>query len=203
MKTWRVLHFIWKTNTFPFWIFFHARCWFSALLILHHTSSLTSRRNMKSPKHKYEIFSNSGQFSCLRPAMPVIALSAPSFTKWGELPQIRCFTESTAWFSSIRFFPKNRKTTGEQIQWWIRDHKCWRVIPASGLDSGNGFLSKDGIQQQIQGHRRTDPDIGQNLGIQFRVCRFFGRLICLIPTFYCRQLYVFYYLLQNILRTVL
>ena len=124
--------------------------------------------NLQNTNMKF--FSNSGQFSCLRPAMPVIGLSAPSFTKWGglrqQLPQIPCFTESTAWFSSIRFFPKNRKTTGEQIQWWIRDHKCWRVISAR-LDSGNGFLSKDGIQQQIQGHRRTDPDIGQNLRFQF------------------------------------
>ena len=103
---------------------------------------------------KYEIsntnmkfFSNSGQFSRLHPASHR-PLCSVFHQMRQQLPQIRCFTKSTAWFSS-RFFPKNRKTTAEQIKWWIRDHKCWRVIPT--LDSGNGFLPKDGISTPDSG----------------------------------------------------
>ena len=153
-----------KTNTFSFW-------WFSALLLLHHTSSLTSPRSISPPTQIWNFLK-----------FWAIFLSAPCQSSPTLLRRLsptieasnHCFTESTAWFSS-RFFPKNRKTTAEQIQWWIRDHKCWRVIPA--LDTlGADFFPRMG-QQQIQGHRGTDPDpdtdIRQNIGCKFTDWRLF------------------------------
>ena len=70
-KTLKVTTFHPGNKHFPFLVSSYARCWFYALLILHHTSSLTSPRNMKPPTQTWN-------FSQILGNLPVYALPCQS-----------------------------------------------------------------------------------------------------------------------------
>ena len=124
---------------------------------------------------KYEIsntnmkfFSNSGQFSRLHPASHR-PLCSVFHQMRQQLPQIRCFTKSTAWFSS-RFFPKNRKNhsrANQMMDPWPQMLTCdpdagqWERISSQGWDINTRFRVTDAESQTLD---RTLVVISQTVG---------------------------------------
>ena len=143
-----LLHVIWKTNTFPFWIFFHARCSFSALLILHHTSSLTSPRNVKFPKHKYEIFL---KFWAIFLSTPCHASHRPLCSVFHQMRRIEATIASNLLLHRVNSVillnpflsqkPQNRRRANPMMDPWPQMLTCdpgsagqWEQISFQGWD---------------------------------------------------------------------
>ena len=162
-----LLHVIQKTNTFPFWIFFHARCSFSALLILHHTSSLTSPRSISPPTQIWNflkfwaIFLSAPCQSSpylLRRLSPTIEASNPLLHRVNSLI-LKSFLSRK---------PQNHRRANEMMDLWPQMLSCdpdpghpthWEWISFQGWDN-NRFRVTDA----------PDPDIGQNIGCKFTDC---------------------------------
>ena len=138
-KTLKVTTFHPGNKHFPFLVSSYARCWFYALLILHHTSSLTSPRNMKPSARQIWNFLKFWAIFLSTPCQSSPSLLRLSPTIEASNPLLHR-VNSLILKSFLSRKPQNHRGANRMMDPWPQMLTC---DPGAG-HTGSGFLSKDG-----------------------------------------------------------